>query len=576
MATRQDDLILVRKKIRIGDLLVEQGVITGEQLDIALSEQQHTGQKLGEILIQQGFIKETMFLDFLSKQLGVPRVKLSDFEFNRDLVDLLPETHAMHFRSLVLREMGEALLVGMVEPTDLFAIDELSRILKRPIRTAIVSESELQHAVNMLYHTSGDISSIAEELGVELSDESQASEKSDGSEDISGAPVVRLLQSIFMEAAKMNASDIHIEPDEKVLRIRNRIDGVLHEQIMNEKKVASALVSRIKLMAGLDIAEKRLPQDGRFNIKLKNKSIDVRLSTMPVQFGESAVMRLRDNSTGILSMNELGIPENILKRIKKIINSPHGMMLVTGPTGSGKTTTLYAALSALNTADRKIITVEDPVEDRIPRINQVQIKPKIGLTFAKVLRTTLRQDPDVIMVGEMRDQETAEIGLRAAMTGHFVLSTLHTNDAVSTALRLIDMGAESYLVASALRAVVAQRLVRKICEKCIEPYQVDEHHKVWLRAIVGERADSIQFKHGKGCTQCNKTGYRGRMGVYELVEINEEMADMLRQKDSIGFSKAAKKDPGYISFAHCALGYAEQGITTLEEVLRISDGLDVS
>lgn len=574
MATRQDDLILVRKKIRIGDLLVEHSVITTEQLNIALSEQQRTGKKLGEILVQQGFLKEVTFLDFLSKQLGLPLVKLASFEFNRDLIELLPETHAQHFRSLVLKEMGEALLVGMVEPTDLFAIDELSRILKRPIRTAIISETDLQNAINMLYHSAGDISSIAEELGIELSDENLSSDKSSSDEDVSGAPVVRLLQSIFQEAVRMNASDIHIEPDEKVLRIRNRVDGVLHEQIMNEKKVASALVSRIKLMAGLDIAEKRLPQDGRFNIKLKNKGIDVRLSTMPIQHGESAVMRLRDNSKGILSMDQLGIPDNILQRIKKVIKSPHGMMLVTGPTGSGKTTTLYAALSALNTADRKIITVEDPVEDRIPRVNQVQIKPKIGLTFASVLRTTLRQDPDVIMVGEMRDQETAEIGLRAAMTGHFVLSTLHTNDAVSTALRLIDMGAESYLVASALRAVVAQRLVRKICEKCIEPYQIEEHHKVWLRAVVGDRANSIQLKHGKGCVQCNNTGYRGRVGVYELVEINEEMADMLRQKDSIGFSKAAKKDPGYTSFTHCALDYAEKGITTLDEVLRISDGLD--
>jgi len=245
-------------------------------------------------------------------------------------------------------------------------------------------------------------------------------------------------------------------------------------------------------------------------------------------------------------------------------------MLVTGPTGSGKTTTLYAALSHLNTPDKKIITVEDPVEDRIPRVNQVQIKPKIGLTFAKVLRTTLRQDPDVIMVGEMRDQETAEIGLRAAMTGHFVLSTLHTNDAVSTALRLIDMGAESYLVASALRAVVAQRLVRKICEICKQSAEIDEHHKVWLRAVIGERADSIQFKNGKGCMQCNNTGYSGRIGVYELVEINEEMADMLRQEDSVGFSRTAKNDPGYTSFTQCAIDYMENGLTTLEEVLRIS------
>src|SRR3989304_3275447 len=422
---RQDDVVLVRKKIRIGDLLLEHKIITKDHLNEALAEQGKSGKKLGEILVGKGIVKEETFFYFLSRQLGIPRVDLKNHNFDLALLNLLPETHARHFRSIVLEEVGDALLVGMVEPTDLFACDELSRILKRPVRSAIVSESGLIRAIETHYRSMEDMSSIVEALGQEVKEGEGNAEAQDSTDaSISSAPVVKLLRKLFDDAVHNSTSDIHVEPDQSVLRIRQRIDGILHEQIMSERKIALALVSRLKLMSGLDISEKRLPQDGRFNIKMGSRSIDVRLSTMPTQYGESVVMRLLDQSKALLDLGHLGMPEIILKPFQRLITRPNGMVLVTGPTGSGKTTTLYAALGILNRPEHKIITVEDPIEYRMPRINQVQINTKIDLTFARVLRTALRQDPDIIMVGEMRDRETVEIGFGAAVTGHFVLSAL--------------------------------------------------------------------------------------------------------------------------------------------------------
>jgi len=374
----------------------------------------------------------------------------------------------------------------------------------------------------------------------------------------------------------MRASDIHIEPDENQLRIRQRIDGVLQENILKENKIASAMVLRLKLMAGLDISEKRLPQDGRFNLQISGHNVDVRMSTMPVQHGESVVMRLLDQTAGLLTFDETGMPADLIARIRHQISRPHGMVLVTGPTGSGKTTTLYAALSELNQSSKKIITVEDPVEYRLPRVNQVQINSKIDLTFSAVLRTALRQDPDIIMIGEMRDKETVEIGLRGALTGHLVLSTLHTNDAITSALRLIDMGAAGFLVGSSLRAVIAQRLVRKVCDSCAIDYEPNSQEKLWLTNLVGENATSHQFKHGKGCQSCQYTGYRGRIGVFELLEMNEPMMAALKKDDSEGFAKLAKANPTFRPLAIAAFDYATQGITSVEEVLRLVETVDVA
>ena len=394
--------------------------------------------------------------------------------------------------------------------------------------------------------------------------------------DDSDAPVVKLLQSIFEDAVQIRASDIHIEPDENVLRIRQRVDGVLQEQIMKERRIAPALVLRLKLLSGLDISEKRLPQDGRFTLKVKGRKIDVRLSTMPITNGESVVMRLLDQTEGATKLDNVGMPAEMLKRFRKLIHMPHGLILVTGPTGSGKTTTLYGALQELNEVGKKIITVEDPVEYRLSRINQVQINPKIDLSFARVLRSALRQDPDILLVGEIRDTETAEIALRAAMTGHLVLSTLHTNDAVSSAMRLIDMGAEGFLAATSLRVVLAQRLVRRLCDNCYEEHKPDTKDLAWMKDSLGDQAENISLKRAVGCHRCNNTGYRGRIGVFEMLVMHEELADALRRNNTSDFVRIAKRTPGYQPLVISALKFAAEGITSLDEVLRVAEQIDES
>ncbi len=565
-----------RKKIRIGDLLVQNKIISQLQLDSALSEQKTTGRKLGRILVENGYIDEVQLLEFLSRQLNIPYIDLKHFRFSAESVRLIPEIHARRYRAIVLDASGVDVLVGMADPTDIFAFDELSRILQRPIRTAVVCESDLLKTFDTLYRRTQEISNFAEKLGEELRERDIDLGQLMQAEDVADAPVVKLLQSLFEDAVQVSSSDIHIEPDETVLRIRQRIDGALHEQIMDDKRIASALVLRLKLMAGLDIAEKRLPQDGRFSLKVKEHSIDIRMSTMPVQYGESVVLRLLDQTAGVRQLDELGLPSALAQRFERLIHNPHGMLLVTGPTGSGKTTTLYAALNLLNRPENKIITVEDPVEYRLSRVNQVQVNPEIGLTFARVLRAVLRQDPDVVLVGEMRDEETAEIGIRAALTGHMVLSTLHTNDAVSTVSRLLDMGAKGYLVASALKGVLAQRLVKRVCSGCGEDYQPDANETAWLQATVGQRAASLRFRRGTGCTHCNGTGYRGRVGVFELLEIDHGLAMALGRSDHAEFARLARAKEGAEPLTQAALEQAIAGVTTLEEVVRISGGFEDS
>jgi MSHA biogenesis protein MshE len=560
------------KKIRVGDLLVEKGLITNDQLMEALSEQKRTGQKIGRVLTELNFVSEEKVLTCLADHFHYPYIELQRYRVNSDVVRILPEASARRFRCIVLAEQPDGLLVGMSDPTDLMVIDDLQRQLKRPVLPAFISENSLLATLDSIYRRQDEIASIAGELEGELSESDfDITELAAGS-DSAEAPVVRLLQSIFEDAVQVKASDIHIEPEEAQLRIRMRIDGDLQEQVMKERRIASALVSRLKIMSGLDISEKRVPQDGRFNIRVKNKSIDVRLSTMPVQFGESVVMRLLDQSGGILDLDALGMPKDMQQRFNYLVERPHGMVLVTGPTGSGKTTTLYAALNILNTKERKIITAEDPIEYRLPRINQVQVNPKVGLTFSTVLRAALRQDPDVILVGEMRDHETAEIGLRAAMTGHMVLSTLHTNDAVSTAMRLLDMGVDNYLVASSLRAVMAQRLVKRLCDHCQEDQQADEQEKAWLLSLDAE-ISQFSFRHGRGCHHCNNTGYSGRIGIYELLEMDEKMISAMRQNSAEDFAQAAMAHPKFRPLALCALDYAKQKVTSLDEVFRISASL---
>lgn len=559
------------KRIRIGDLLVEKNMITETQLAHALQEQKLSGRKLGNQLVDLGYVDENELLNLLSTQLQIPFVQLKQFRFDKNLVQTLPETSARRYRVMVLREDFDGLLLGMADPTDIFCLDELQRILQKNLKPAVVRESELLDILDIAYSRASEIATLAGELDEELQESAVDLDSFIADSADSDAPVVKLLQKIFEEALTNKASDIHIEPDEKVLRIRNRIDGELIEQVMNEKRIASALVVRIKLMASLDISEKRLPQDGRFNLKVKHHNIDVRLSTMPVQFGESVVMRLLDHTGGVRSLDSVGMPPDLVTRFRKIITRPHGLVLVTGPTGSGKTTTLYGALSELNKPQKKIITVEDPVEYRLPRISQVQLHEKIGLTFSSVLRATLRQDPDILLVGEIRDAESAEIALRASMTGHLVLSTLHTNDAISSALRLLDIGVDGYLVATALKAVVAQRLVRRICSSCIQAHTPDTNEMQLLKTIAkGRDFSQLQFKQGTGCPHCNNTGYRGRVGVFEMLEINAELAEALRTENINAFAQAAAATPNFKTLSQAALEYAEQGVTSLDEVMSIT------
>ncbi|MEM5512936.1 ATPase, T2SS/T4P/T4SS family [Pseudoalteromonas sp. AS84] len=557
-------------KMRLGDLLVHEHMITEAQLSEALNVQAATGRKLGSTLITLEFISEPQLLRFLAQQLQVPFLDISQRKISADVSKLLSEVYARRYRALVIEDNGDSVLVGMSDPADLRGLDQLATMIApKRIDLAVVQESQIMAAFDNVYRRTDEITNFAAQLHEEYQDVEEFDLNSLGDET-SDATVVKLLQSIFEDAVQVRASDIHIEPDEGLLRIRQRVDGILQEHTLNQVKIASALVLRLKLMSGLDISEKRLPQDGRFNIKVRSHSIDVRLSTMPVQHGESVVMRLLDQSAGLLSLDETGMPVHILKRVRSIIKRPHGMVLVTGPTGSGKTTTLYGALSELNQQESKIITVEDPVEYRIGRINQVQINNKIGLSFASILRTALRQDPDIIMVGEMRDQETVDIGLRAALTGHLVLSTLHTNDAITSAMRLIDMGAPAYLVASSLRAIIAQRLVRRVCNDCRVPYLPDRQELSWLK-YLGEEITDAQFSKGQGCTACNHSGYKGRVGIFELLEMDDAMMDALRVNDTQGFAKAAKNSANFSPLSTMALNYAKQGITSLDEVFKVAE-----
>ena len=562
------------KKIRIGDVLIAHKIISQEQLNAALVEQKKSGRKLGRVLIENGFISEDQLLTFLSQQLNIPYIDLRRYNYKPDVVRLIPEAHARRFRAIALEDGRDALFVGMADPTDIFAYDELARVLRRPLRLAVVKEADLLKTVDRVYRRTEEISGHAQDLEQELTAHGVDLGELAATEGLTDAPVVKLLQSVFEDAIQVNASDIHVEPDEKEVRIRFRLDGVLRVQTTADRRIAGAMVSRIKLMAGLDISEKRMPQDGRASVRVRDKSIDVRISTMPVQYGESVVLRLLNQLTGILDLDRLGMPKNMLERFRRLIHQPTGMVLVTGPTGSGKTTTLYGALKELNRPEYKILTVEDPVEYRLPGINQVQVNPKIELTFARVLRSMLRQDPDIILVGEMRDQETAEIGLRASMTGHMVLSTLHTNDAVSSALRLLDMGAEAYMVAASLRGIVSQRLVRRVCESCSEPVELSPAMKAIVRSEAGDKTDALQFRRGRGCSHCNGSGYLGRVGVFEYLEMDDALVEAMHSGDPMKFAAVAKKQPGFQPLRRSAIVLAAQGQTSMEQVVRATYGVE--
>jgi MSHA biogenesis protein MshE len=564
------------QRFRLGDLLVQDKLITEDQLNQALGEQRSSGRKLGQVLIDHSWITEAQIAKAVARQLRAPYIDLAHFPLRPELAQLLPEAHARRMRALVLDDPPSGLMVGMADPTDIYAFDEIGRLLKRSVDLAVITETHLQAALDRVYHSTEEIEGLARELTTELAgSESDLGDllgiDTSSNED---APVVRLLYSVFEQALRLRASDIHIEPQEKQLRIRFRIDGVLHVQTEADAKISGAVALRLKLMSGLDISEKRLPQDGRFAVRLKDGTVDIRISTMPAQYGESVVMRLLSQSTGMLDLERMKMPPPMLAALRRAIEKPSGIILVTGPTGSGKTTTLYGALNALNSTERKIITVEDPVEYRLPGLNQVQVMEKIDLGFDRVLRAALRQDPDVILVGEIRDKATAEIGLRAAMTGHLVLSTLHTNDAGSTPARLIDMGVPRWMVALSLQLVVAQRLVRTLCQACALPHEPTPQELAWLRSQLGSDADNATFKFGKGCPECNSSGFKGRSGVYEFLEMNLALIDALNNPEPGVFAKAARAHMNGHTLRRDAARLVVEGRTTVDEAIRVSAEVD--
>ncbi|MEK8089029.1 GspE/PulE family protein [Thermithiobacillus plumbiphilus] len=561
------------KKIRLGDLLVQNAVISPIQLEQALSLQKASGHKLGRVLVESGTLAESTLLNFLATQLNIPFIDLAQFRIDAALVRRLPETFARRFRALPLQDQGGAILVGLSDPTDIYAQDELSRLLGKPVEPAVISEASLLELLPRFYKGTSQAAGFAEELKQDLAASTPDELLTESS--VEDAPVVRFLNALLKDAVRMKASDVHIEPDAKLLRVRFRVDGVMHEQVTGEARIGASVTSKLKLMANLDIAERRLPQDGRFNISIEGRAYDIRMSTLPVRFGESIVLRLLDQSSARRRFHELGMAPDVEAVLEHLVRQPHGLLLVTGPTGSGKTTTLYAGLNEINSVEKKIITVEDPVEYQLELVNQVQVNARIGLDFALVLRSVLRQDPDVVMVGEIRDLETAQIALRAALTGHLVLSTLHTNDAASSLTRLVDLGLEPFVVGSSAIGVMAQRLVRRICPQCkTEDTEVSEAARAQFAGQLGKTPGELRFHKGRGCLACNNTGYQGRQGIHELIRVDATVRAALEAGNRQAIVDAALKQPQYRPLRIAALRLASEGVTSLAEVARVTAEMD--
>jgi MSHA biogenesis protein MshE len=550
---------------RLGELLIAHQIIDEAQLQKAILHQKKTGEKIGEALISLGFITEKQFLDFFAIRLNIPFYDLRLYKVDEILGQHIPESYARLYRAIVLKRQDKGLLIGMSDPLDVVATDKLRDFLKCPLYFALVKDQDLEKVFNLIYRHTKAISNFAQALSQEINKDVETVVPT---ADETEAPVIDLLDTIFRDASQLNASDIHIEPSAALIRIRLRIDGMLHEQIVKEPSIMTAIVSRLKLMAGLNISEKRLPQDGRFEITQHGRKYDVRLSTMPTPFGESVVLRLLPQSQGVARLNDTGMSGNILVRMRELFHKPNGMILVVGPTGSGKTTTLYAAINEINRNEIKIITIEDPIEYFLPWAVQIQTNDKINLDFATILRGILRHDPDVILLGEMRDKETSSIAMRTALTGRLVLTTLHTNDAISAVYRLIDMGVEPYIIASTTQAVLAQRLMRLICQNCIEDYVPTEHETTWLKKLNLGR-ENPSFKYGTGCSFCANTGFHGRSAIFELLEFNNPMSEALRKNNQAEFHKLATEALVGKILLNDAYRLVSEGVTTISEMIRV-------
>ncbi len=562
----------------LGDLLVAGGLITRQQLAQALKEQRTSSEKLGSILVRLKFITEDQLAGFLSQQYGVPSVTLASVTVDPMVIQLVPANVARRYDLLPIRRDGDTLTVAMADPVNVHAIDHVTFITGLRVLPVVAAQGAIREAIDRYYESSMPLmtealSNLSADLeGVEVLGDDEAGAKVDVfelKESADEAPVVKLVNMVLVEAIQRGASDIHWEPYEKVFRIRVRVDGVLHEMLSPPKKLEPAIISRLKIMANLDIAERRMPQDGRIKLRYNNREIDFRVSTLPTIFGEKAVLRILDKNALKLDLTQLGFDPWALETFQKAIRQPYGMILITGPTGSGKTTTLYSAIHTINSPDINIMTAEDPVEYNLKGVNQVQVNESVGRTFASALRAFLRQDPDVILVGETRDLETAQIAIRAALTGHLVFSTLHTNDCPSTIARLTDMGIPSFLVASSLLLIVAQRLGRKICKDCREPYEADEDSLVpYGHQPTGQ--GRITLYKGRGCPACSFTGMKGRVAIYEIMPITQEIRDLIIKGASTAELRAMAQADGMKTLRQAGLMKVLEGITTVEEVLRVT------
>ncbi|MGA2481841.1 MAG: type IV-A pilus assembly ATPase PilB [Candidatus Acidiferrales bacterium] len=566
--------------VRLGEILIKESLITQEQLQKALDYQRQNGGKLGSCLAKLGYISDDDIMGVLSRQYGVPSINLKYYEIDPSVIKLIPQDTAVRYQIIPLSRVGSTLTIAMTDPTNVFAMDDIKFMTGFNVEPVVASESAISDAIAKFYGTKDSEEELTKVMDALTGSEDDLELAAGEDQELDAAylekvaeeaPIIKLVNLILTDAVKRGASDIHVEPYETELRVRYRIDGVL-QQVMNPPlRLKDAITSRIKIMSKLDISEKRLPQDGRIMIKYrqdgKKKDLDFRVSTVPTIHGEKVVLRLLDKENLRLDMTKLGFESESLVKFERNILRPYGMVLVTGPTGSGKTNTLYSSVARLNTLETNIMTAEDPVEFQLAGINQVQMKEQIGLNFAAALRSFLRQDPNIILVGEIRDFETAEIAVKAALTGHLVLSTLHTNDAPSTISRLMNMGIEPFLVATSVNLICAQRLVRRICSQCKEELEVPEQALIDA-GYTPEEAKKAKIYHGKGCGTCNKGGYKGRTGLYEVMEINDELRELILVGASALELKKKALDQGMLTLRRSGLVKAMQGMTTLEEVLR--------
>ena len=558
-----------REKKSLGEALVERGLITPEKLKKAKDEADRTKEPLRRVLIKLGMVNEEAIISFFGDQLGIPRIDFANYILEPKVVDILPENFCRKNLIIPLFKIGETITIAMVDPLDIFTLDEVRLKTGCEVDPVVVSEKDLTKVFDQYYGVKGTMNDIVQSIDKDKL-EIKAGKEADPKAVqglVEDAPIVKLVNLLITEAIKAGASDIHIEPDETILGTRYRVDGVLHEVMSPPRDLQSAIISRIKILSGMDIAEKRIPQDGRFQLKLEGRQIDARVSTIPTVYGENIVIRLLDLNSILLGLSDLGFDKEMLEVYEKLIHKPYGIILVTGPTGSGKTTTLYSSLSAINSPEKNIVTIEDPIEYRLKLVRQMQINPKAGLTFATGLRSILRQDPDIIMVGEIRDLDTAEIAIQAALTGHLVLSTLHTNDAPGAITRLIDMGVEPFLVSSSVSAVIAQRLVRIICKDCKDSYAPSAK---LLEELGLPSSKQVKFYRGKGCDKCLHTGYKGRLGIFELMLPDDTIKALTVAKSSSAEIRKAALKSGMKAIQKDGLDKVIAGVTTVEEVLRVT------